>query len=626
MNTVGSTLGRIVRKAALLGSLVLTGILAAAMPARAADHLLTGIVTSASGEALGGATVSATAAGSTITTSVFTDEQGHYYFPPMPAGKYRVWAQAVTFDTGRSDVDLTAIRHRDFKLAPLKDFTSQLTGDVIVASLPEVTADDARLKRIVRNNCTGCHTPNFPLQHKFDEKGWTAIIDLMKHVNVLGTYQGEKHKANPILELHRTELAAYLARARGPGESSMTMKLRPRPSGEAARVVFKEYDVPVDPDLKLPYAYVTNNGSDWSLGAPSGTNGTYGVHDAEQDLDGNIWFTHSQPSRDITYGRIDARTGRTKFFKVQGLDGIAAVSHGIIRDPKGILWLNIGATVVPRHGGLGRIDPKTQKLDIYVPPPNMSGTGGSLDWDGKGKIWITSPDGAFQFDPDTKQFTEFKSVTYKTPNGTGTTYGVAADRNGNGWWAEMTIDIIAKGDFRSKESLELRLPAAAEFKKGLTAEEERLYATFAPPDFNTVLPWAQGPRRMGSDKNGDTVWIGDSWGGNFARVDINSMEQTYVPLPNPQAMQPYHVTVDNEHGVWTNLWTADQIIRLDPATSAWTTFDLPTHGAETRYISLLEEDGKMSVTVPESRARKVAVMTFRSQADMDAAKKAAESR
>lgn len=593
------------------------------LAARAADHLLSGTVLSSSGEKLGGATVSARAEGSPITTSVFTDEQGTYYFPPLPAGQYRVWAQVVTFETGRGSVDLSDTRHQNFKLAPLKDFTQQLTGDVLIASLPEDTADDARLKRIVRNNCTGCHTPNYPLQHKFDEKGWTAIIDLMKHVNVLGIYQGEKHKANPILELHRQELAVYLARARGPGESSMKLKLRPRPSGEAARVVFREYDVPVDPGLQLPYRYVINNGSDWSLGAPSGTNGTYGVHDAQQDLDGNIWFTHSQPSRNITYGRIDAKTGETKFFKVQGLEGMAAVSHGIIRDPKGVIWLNIGPTLIPRHGGLGRIDADTQKLEIFVPAADMSGTGGSLDFDGKGNIWITAPDGAFQFDPVSLRFTPFKSLTYKTPNGTGTTYGIAADRNGNGWWAEMTIDIIAKGDFRSKESMELRLPPVAEFKKGLTADEEKLYAAFAPPDFNTVLPWAQGPRRMGADKNGDTVWVANSWGGSYARINIDSMELTYVPLPNPQAMQPYHVTVDGKHGVWTNLWTADQIIRLDPATGTWTTFDLPTHGAESRYMSILEKDGGMSVTIPESRARKVAVMTFRSEADMDVARRAA---
>jgi hypothetical protein len=63
-------------------------------------------------------------------------------------------------------------------------------------------------------------------------------------------------------------------------------------------------------------------------------------------------------------------------------------------------------------------------------------------------------------------------------------------------------------------------------------------------------------------------------------------------------------------------------MRLDPATGTWTAFDLPTHGSESRYISLLEKDGKMSVTVPESRARKVAVMTFRSEAEMAALAKA----
>ncbi len=44
-----------------------------------ADSLLTGAITSAAGEKMGGVTVSAKAEGSTITTSVFTDESGGYY-------------------------------------------------------------------------------------------------------------------------------------------------------------------------------------------------------------------------------------------------------------------------------------------------------------------------------------------------------------------------------------------------------------------------------------------------------------------------------------------------------------------------------------------------------------------
>src|SRR5215475_12579144 len=78
---------------------------------QAADHLLSGTVASAAGEKLGGVTVSAKAHGSTITTSVYTDEQGGYYFPPLPA-------------------------------------------EMLMAGLPEDSAADARIKRVFRNACT----------------------------------------------------------------------------------------------------------------------------------------------------------------------------------------------------------------------------------------------------------------------------------------------------------------------------------------------------------------------------------------------------------------------------------------------------------------------------------------
>ena len=42
----------------------------------------------------------------------------------------------------------------------------------------------------------------------------------------------------------------------------------------------------------------------------------------------------------------------------------------------------------------------------------MSPTGGAttVDFDGKGKIWVSAPDGALRFDPATETFTEFKSL------------------------------------------------------------------------------------------------------------------------------------------------------------------------------------------------------------------------
>jgi hypothetical protein len=205
------------------------------LSAQAADALLSGSISSAAGEKLAGVTVSAKAEGATITTTVFTDEAGNYYFPPMAEGKYKVWAQAITFDTGRGDVALGGAKRQDFALKPLKDFVRQLPGDMVLAALPDGTPEDATMKTIVQNNCTACHTPSYILQHKFDEAGWNAIINLMKHANVYGIYQGVDHKASPVLDHNQKQLAAYLARARGPGESSMKFNLRPRPTGEAAR-------------------------------------------------------------------------------------------------------------------------------------------------------------------------------------------------------------------------------------------------------------------------------------------------------------------------------------------------------------------------------------------------------
>src|SRR5215475_14373838 len=411
----------------------------ATIGAQAGEAGLTGTVKSASGEQMGGVTVSAKADGATITTTVFTDADGHYYFPPMAPGKYRVWAQALTFEIAKGEVDLAANKAQDFSLKPMADYFRQLPGDLVLAALPEDTDHDKKMKRIVRSVCTGCHTPSYILQHRFDEKGWNAVLDLMKHVNVYGIYQGDQHKATGVIDYNQKDLAAYLTKARGPGESSMKVTMRPRPSGETARVVFREYDVPIDPDAKMKPEDIGNDGSDWSLGTPSVLIPGYGVHDAWLDLAGNIWFTCNVPNKYVTVAKIDSKTGVVTPFKVNAANGLAAPTHGLTRDPNGILWFNVN----PGKGGLGRLDPKTEKIEVFIPPQGMSPTGGAttVDFDGKGYIWSSSPSGALRFDPKEEKFIEFKSKTYKTDNGTGVTYGLAADRDGHGWWAEMTLDI-----------------------------------------------------------------------------------------------------------------------------------------------------------------------------------------
>jgi streptogramin lyase len=585
--------------------------------ADAADVILSGTVASPSGEPMSGVTVSAKADGATITTSVFTDESGHYYFPPLASGSYRVWAQALGFEQARAQVSVAAGQRQDFALKPINDperQIRQLPGDLMLAGLPEESADDLRMKRLVRNNCTGCHTPSYILQHRFDEAGWNAIIELMKRVNVYGAVQ-EERPVNGILDFHQKELAAYLARARGPGESAFRIKQRPRPSGEAARVMIKEYEAPIDPEVAAPYNVVTNDGRDWSLGTPSGIMPGAGVHDAWLDLDGNIWFTSNVPTRHWTIGRIDTKTGKVTPFVVPGAKGFAAVTHGMTRDPRGIIWFNVN----PGRGGIGRLDPKTEQIEVFIPPESMSPTGGAttVDYDGIGRIWSSSPDGALRFDPETKTFTEFKSQTFKTPNGNGLTYGLAADRKGNGFWAEMIIDTIGRGSRDGKVS-EIKLPPVQTEWERVPVEVRKHYTGVFSPDFNTPFPWSQGPRRMGTDKNADVLWVGNSWGGNLARIDTQTSEVTFVPLP--ENLQPYHVAVDSNHNAWTNLWMTDQVARYDPAAGKWTLFDLPTRGSEARYVSLDERDGTTRVVLPSFRTRKVAVMTLRSEFDLNVLK------
>ncbi len=607
----------------IVANLIAIGAIVFAAPAFA-DALLSGTIKGPDGKAMGGVTVSAKPDGGTITTSVFTDESGQYFFPALANGHYRLWAQALSYQTAKGDVDLSANAKKDFVLTPMSDAEAtfkQLPGNLVLDALPARTPEEARMKRIVRTVCTGCHTPSFPLQHRFDEAGWNAIIELMKNANVYGTFVGGERKPSGILDFHQKELASYLAAARGPGQSDMNVKLEPRPSGEAARVMFKEYDLPLDPDANLPADFVQNDGSDWSLGTPSVLIPGWGVHDSWLDLTGNLWFTCNIPNKRMTIGRIDTATGAVKLFKVAGPNGLAAQAHGMTRDPKGIIWFNVNNG----RGGLGGLDPATQTIDVYLPPTDMTQTGGAVtvDYDGKGDIWASAPDGALRFDPAARKFTEYKSITYKTPNGTGITYGAAADRDGNGYWAEMVLDTIGVGNGQSGQVSEIKLAPDKAQSALLTPEEQKFYQTYNQPDFNSPLPWAQGPRRMGTDKNADVLWVGDSWGANLARIDTHTHATKFVDLPGEQ--QPYHVAVDSNHDAWTNLWGADRVMRYNPTTDKWTAFDLPTRGAEPRYISLLERKGQdTQVAIPYFRARKVAVMTLRSETEIAALKQQAE--
>jgi streptogramin lyase/cytochrome c5 len=587
------------------------------------EFYLTGSVKSVAGEKMGGIIVSTKAEGQSITSTVFTDEDGNYYFPALPAGKYHTWAQTDTYETVRHDVDLTMTRRVDFVLRPPRDFVRQLTGDQLISALPEATPDDRRIKQEFKHSCIGCHPTNYILQNKFDEDGWIAILNLMKRETGPGTIVGIDQAPNPIIQYEEKEMAAYLARMRGPGPSPMKFTVQPRPTGDAAKVAFTEYDIPVDWswDKEIEGGVPLNDGSNWSLGAPSGLNGLRGVHDAQEDMNGNIWFAYHSESTRRTIGRIDTKTGDVKNFPLPGDPGLVAMSHGFTMDHTGTLWFNANpreATDLSAGGVMASVDSETEKIRVFPPPKGESGPGGAItmDVDPKGYVWASTPFGALRFDPKTHEFLEFKSNT-TTYEGIGTTYGTTSDSEGNGWWAQFYsgLDAVSKGDVKTGKTIDVKFPPEPGVKDLFGAEQLKMYE-MAGSGLPAAFPWVQGPRRLAGDHNGEVVWVCDYWSGNLARIDIHTLKVTFIAAPNPNEA-PYAAAVDKDHNVWVTFSNADKIGKYDPRTSRWTEYRVPSLGSDARWISLFEKsDGTMQVILPYFRNSKIARMSFRTEADL----------
>jgi len=601
--------------------LATAAVVATSSFAYAADQQLSGTITTA-GKGLDGAVISAKREGSNITTSVYSDAQGNYYFPPMAAGKYSVWAQTLGFEQTKAQVDLAANKKQDLALKAITDPETkwkQLPGELVWASLPVENAQDAHMKQLIHNNCNGCHTPSYPFQFRFDATGWSRVIDLMK---VIGGGLPQDRPANQIMQMNQKGIAEYLAKVRGPN-SVMKIAERPRPSGEAARVVWTTYDVPrIDGtgQRALPPSNADNDGSNWAMGTPSKAGLI--IHDDQMDFDGNVWFTSNSTNSLVTVGMVNAKTGEITYKKVPRANNpqLAAPTHGIARDNDGNIWFDVN----PGRRSLGKLEPKTGKITVYPTPETMQPLGGAVtvDVDGKGMVWASAPAGVLRFNPKTAEFTEFKTTQYKRPQGTGGTYGAAGDRSGNGWWAEMAWDTIGKADGVTGKVTEIVLPENKKIRDFLTPDQVAAYGKVTDISTGNPYPWAQGPRRMGTDKNGDVLWVGDSWGSSLAKIDTRTNAVEMVPFPD-DSMQPYHISVDSKHNVWGNLWTNDQIFKYDPAAKKWTFFELPVRGTEMRHLTVDERSGALKVSMPIYRTNQMGIMTMRSEDEIGKLKQTA---
>ena len=560
-----------------------------------AASILSGTVKSSDGEPVEGVGVSARGSGDTFTTTVYTDETGRYLFPPMRGGKYKVWAQAVSFESAKAEASLSdgAKKQVDLTLTSLGDFHKQLSGTEWAASLPENSPDDRRMKTVFINNCSGCHQVSFLLQNRFDAAGWGAVITLMEKMLSIG-YAPEDAKPNPVIHAYKQELAEYLGRVRGPVDSPLNLKLLPRPSGEAAKIVVTEYDLS-RPDM--PGWIMEHNGTDWSEGTPSRWNGR-AAHDVAIDKGGFVWFADdATPER--TLGKLDPRTGRVTEYMLADQANAAESSHALVFDKVGNIWFANGT-----EGGPTKFDPETGKFFRYPRPQDIPYSGDFITLDTKGNVWSPHREGAFKLDPQTGKYTNYSLGPGKA------NYDLASDAEDKVWVSKPGGNVMEIVDSHTGKIDELPLNSVSTQDYEVTAKDRELSASLGLTP-NTATPLEKGPRRSVADRGNDVIWVCEFFADRLAKIDARTKKVTEYPLPH-RFSQPYSATVNaKDHTVWITMLNSDRVAKFDPATEKFTEYTLPTRGTEIRYIQVDSSTNPPTVWLPYDRTNKIARIQFR---------------
>jgi streptogramin lyase len=553
---------------------------------------LSGTVRTKDGKPLEGVGVSARSNVQTFTTTVYTDQKGGYFFPPLADGHYRVWAQAVGFEAAANEVDLVSGQRREVQIAlpQLEDYHRQLSGTEWVSSLTEENPGDVRMKAIFISNCIGCHTASFPLQNRFDVAGWRAVIRVMSRMSTLG-YVPEGAKPDEPIMAYAEELAGYLGRARGSGSTGLDLRPLPRPTGDAARVVVTEYDLS-RPDM--PGWLMNHNGTDWSEGTPSRYAGR-AAHDVGIDKEGYVWFADdATPER--TIGRLDPRTGEVKDYKLADERNLAESSHALVLDRRGNVWF-----ANDTEGNPTEFDPLTGTFHRYPRPNTYPASGVFIAVDGEGNPWSPHKQGAFKLDPHTGEYTNYSAGSPPKAN-----YDVAIDRENNAWIAQPGGNRMTIINSKAGKVEELALGPRQDVE---ITTRDRDFSSTLTLSANTATPLEKGPRRVAADGNGDFVWVCEFFADQLAKIDIHTRRVTEYPLPHRYS-QPYAVTVDKNHMVWISMLSSDRIAKFDPGTGRFTEYELPTLGTEVRHIQVDNSTDPPTVWLAYGRTDKIGRVQF----------------
>jgi virginiamycin B lyase len=517
------------RNSGLLTIVSMIAFIGAAAPHAIAQsaNALAGIVSSDAEPRMEGVIVTAKQEGSTISVSVVSDENGQYRFPAgrLVEGPYTLTIRAAGYDLDHPEiVELTGgATTADLHLTPTQHAADQLTNAEWLASAPGT--DDIKRHLL---NCTDCHSLQriFKSQHTQDE--FLQVFERMG-----GYYPGATdlqpqrlvgaHRRPPLPAAVQPQVAAYLASVNLSTSSRRPFELKifPRPTGRATRVIVTEYDLPrkeIQP------------------------------HDVVVDRDGIVWFSNFGEQ---FLSKLDPRTGEVTNFAIPiQKPGFPTGTLDLELDEDGNLWIGL-----MYQSGVAKFDRSTETFQIYPLPPDwqkeatqqshLSVAATKVD----GKAWVKNSDGSRVMRLDLAHGNYENLGTYRDPRNNRPIgiYGIYADQQNNAYILEFPSGGVGKID----------------------AKTARL--SFYP------TPSANARARRGRVDSQNRLWFAEFGADAVGMFDPETEKITEWKLPLPWEA-PYDVVADKNGEVWEVNETSDRVGRLDPRTGQITDYLLPHYG------------------------------------------------
>ena len=489
--------------------------------AMAQSAALSGSVSSAQEPVMEGVLVNLKKEGSTITTTVVTNDKGQYSFPGdrLQPGKYTISIRAVGYVLdGPKSVEIGAGRDAkaDIKLNKTRNVMTQLSNAEWLNSAPGTAQ-----QKLFLNSCGSCHTLQriFMSSHTADE--WKQVFARM-NTYANGSQPQRPHLLPPGGRANRDsvdpKIADYFATIsmNGPDAQEFDIKTEPRPKGRSTKVIITEYDMPRKEAMP---------------------------HDVVLDAKGQVWYSDFGS---LFVGELDPKTGKVTDYPLPEFRKDRPHSNlDLELDPNGNLWV-----AMMYQAGLAMIDTKTKEIkgypypDEWVGPSTLNSMVSPNYSNIDNKVWTNNQATREQYRLDLATGKYENLGVAVDPRGKRISgYGMPVDMNNNVYMLDFSGTNVGR---RDKNNL----------------------VTIWP----TPIAGSR-PRRGHSDEQ-NRLWFTEFAGNAIAMLDPEAGTFKEWPMPNKYDW-PYDVVAAKNGEVWTGSMFTDLVTRLDPKSGEMVQYLLP---------------------------------------------------